>query len=71
MTGSDMFQPYEKLVEIDILGERRMVPENNSLLRCFQFLAMEKISYGEFCWNGSCNNCTVTVRDASPGNSMM
>jgi len=59
MTDSEMFQPYEKLVEIDILGERRMVPENNSLLRCFQFLAMESISYGDFCWNGECINCQV------------
>jgi predicted molibdopterin-dependent oxidoreductase YjgC len=59
MTSTDIFQPYEKLVEIEVLGERRMVPENNSLLRCFQFLSMETISYGDFCWNGSCDNCLV------------
>lgn len=59
MDHPDIFQPYEKLVEIEILGEKYSVPENNSLLRCFQFLAMESISYGEFCWNGECLNCQV------------
>jgi hypothetical protein len=63
MTRSEIFQPYEKLIEIDILGERRMVPENNSLLRCFQFLAMENISYGDFCWNGECVNCQVWLHN--------
>ena len=55
----DIFEPYEQLIEIEILGEHREVPENNSLLRCFQFLSMETISYGDFCWNGDCANCQV------------
>lgn len=63
MTLPDIFQPYEKLIEIEILGHKHMVPENNSLLRCFQFLAMESISYGDFCWNGECLNCQVWVKD--------
>ncbi len=58
----DIFQPYEKLVEIEILGSMHLVPENNSLLRCFQFLAMENISYGDFCWNGDCLNCQVWLQ---------
>jgi len=71
MTDSEMFQPYEKLVEIDILGERRMVPENNSLLRCFQFLAMESISYGDFCWNGECLNCQVWLKQGEKEKAVM
>ncbi|MBP6003733.1 MAG: hypothetical protein KA746_09895 [Pyrinomonadaceae bacterium] len=63
MDHPDIFAPYEKLIEIDILGEKRMVPENNSLLRCFQFLAMESISFGEFCWNGDCLNCQVWLQN--------
>ncbi len=59
METQDIFQPYDKLVEIEILGRKVMVPENNSLLRCFQFLSMETISYGDFCWNGDCLNCQV------------
>lgn len=59
----DIFEPFEKLVEIEISGERYAVPENNSLLRCFQFLSMATISLGEFCWNGDCANCQVWLDD--------
>lgn len=59
MNESDIFEPFEKLVEIEILGKRYEVPENNSLLRCFQYLSMETISYGDFCWNGECASCQV------------
>lgn len=59
----DIFEPFEQLVEIEILGEIRAVPENNSLLRCFQFLSMETISYGEFCWNGDCANCRIWLEN--------
>lgn len=62
MDTSEMFQPYDRLVEIEILGERRMVPENNSLLRCLQFLSIESISYGDFCWNGTCIECQVWLK---------
>jgi predicted molibdopterin-dependent oxidoreductase YjgC len=71
MSSSDIFQPYERLVEIEILGERRMVPENNSLLRCFQFLSMDTISYGEFCWNGSCDNCLVWLQKGTRSKAVM
>ena len=60
----DIFEPYEKLVAIEVLGARREVPENNSLLRCFQYLSMETISHGEFCWNGDCANCQVWLEEA-------
>jgi len=63
MDHPDIFSPFDKLVEIEILGEKQLVPENNSLLRCFQFLAMESISYGDFCWNGDCLNCQVWLRN--------
>lgn len=59
----DVFQPYDKLIEIDICGEKRLVPENNTILRCFQFLSVESISYGDFCWNGECLNCQVWIKN--------
>ena len=62
MDFPDIFQPYEKLIEIEILGTKCSVPENNTILRGFQFLSMESISYGEFCWNGECLNCQVSIR---------
>jgi succinate dehydrogenase/fumarate reductase-like Fe-S protein len=65
MEDSDIFEPYERLIEIEICGERREVPENNSLLRCFQYLSMETVSYGDFCWNGDCANCQVWLEGAA------
>ena len=54
-----ILRPYEKLVKITILEKDFMVPDNNTLLRGFQFLAPEGISYGRFCWNEDCQYCRV------------
>jgi hypothetical protein len=59
MVNDDLLEPYEKLIPIEILGRRVEVPENNRLLRCFQFLSLQTISYGDFCWNGDCTNCQI------------
>lgn len=59
----EVFQPFDRLVEIEICGETREVPENNTLLRCFQYLSVESISYGDFCWNGECLNCQVWIKN--------
>jgi len=57
--ASDLLDPYEKLVSVEILGKEVRVPENNRLLRCFQYLSINTISYGDFCWNGECTNCQI------------
>jgi NADH dehydrogenase/NADH:ubiquinone oxidoreductase subunit G len=62
---TDIFEPFEKLIEIEICGERRAVPENNTLLRCFQFLSLETVSLGDFCWNGDCLNCRVWIENGT------
>ncbi|CAN5509618.1 hypothetical protein BH18ACI3_BH18ACI3_01990 [soil metagenome] len=62
MTDTDMFEPYERLIGIRICGKTFEVPENNSILRGMQFLDMEAISYGDFCWNGECLNCQVWLK---------
>jgi hypothetical protein len=59
---SEPFRPYEKLVEITILGKKFQVPERNSLLRCFQFISPETIPYGRFCWNQECQYCRVSCQ---------
>ena len=59
----DIFEPFEKLIEIEINGECYKVPENNSLLRCFQFLSINTISLGDFCWNGDCANCHIWLEE--------
>jgi hypothetical protein len=57
--AADLLDPYEKLVSIEVLGSEVNVPEKNRLLRCFQYLSINTISYGDFCWNGECTNCQV------------
>ena len=58
-----MFEPYERLIPITIKEKRVEVPENNSILRCLQFLDMENISDAELCWNGDCLDCQVWVKN--------
>ena len=55
-----LFRAFTRLVKITILGREFEVPENNPLLRCFQYLAPEPISYGRFCWNEECQYCRIT-----------
>jgi NADH dehydrogenase/NADH:ubiquinone oxidoreductase 75 kD subunit (chain G) len=62
MINDEMFEPYDRLISITIEGCKEMVPENNSLLRCFQFLDVEGISDAELCWNGDCLDCQVLVK---------
>ncbi len=56
---SDLLDPYDRLVSIEVMGKQVDVPNKNRLLRCFQYLSMNTISYGDFCWNGECTNCQV------------
>ena len=57
---TQVFRPYERLVEIKILGKTFEVPEKNTILRCFQYISPETIPYGRFCWNQDCQYCRVT-----------
>jgi len=59
---AEVFRPYEKLVEITIMGKTFLVPEKNSLLRAFQFISPETIPYGRFCWNQDCQYCRVNCQ---------
>ena len=62
---SELFQPYERLIEIQIQGRCHRVPENNLLLRCFQYVCMEDVSCGRFCWNQDCKTCLIAYELAS------
>jgi len=54
-----LFETFDDLVEIEICRQPAMVPENNKLLRCFQFIQMETVSVGDYCWNGDCTKCQI------------
>lgn len=34
----DILEPYDRLIEITLVGKKKLVPENNSILRCLQYL---------------------------------
>ena len=59
----EIFEPYDRLIEITICGETKLVPENNSILRCLQYLDMERISNADLCWNGDCGDCQVWLEN--------
>ncbi len=63
---SDFYEPYEKLIQIVILGKVFEVPEDNLLLRQMQFVSPD-IGYGRYCWNGECRNCEVNYRQGADG----
>jgi hypothetical protein len=59
-TPGPLFRPYSRLIRIKLKEKELEVPENNMLLRGFQFLAPENVAYGAFCWNEECQHCRVT-----------
>jgi hypothetical protein len=59
---AELFRPFERLVEITIKGKTFRVPEQNSVLRCFQYISPETIPYGRFCWNQECQYCRITCQ---------
>lgn len=58
----ELFEPYDRLIEVKVLGKRVRVPDNNTILRCLQYLSLETVSYSDLCWNGECLNCKVWVK---------
>ena len=55
------------------MGKEFEVPENNTLLRCFQFLQPEPVAYGRFCWNEDCQYCRVSfnMEEGSPARAAL
>ncbi|MBI3651359.1 MAG: hypothetical protein HY231_10105 [Acidobacteria bacterium] len=54
-----LFESFDKLVEIEVCKQKSLVPENNKILRGFQYLKTDTISVGDYCWNGDCVNCQI------------
>ena len=61
---TDLYEPYEKLIRIVILGRVFEVPENNVLLRQMQFVAPD-IGSGKYCWNAECRYCEIDYQRAA------
>lgn len=67
----DIFEPYDRLVTIEICGQTHEVPENNSILRGLQYLDIERISEADLCWNGECLNCQVWIKNGEKEKAAM
>lgn len=67
----EIFNPYERLIEITVCGDKKLVPENNSILRGLQYLDMEKISQADLCWNGECTDCQVWIKKGDKEKAVM
>jgi len=57
-----LYRPFEKLISITVRGKQFEVPENQILLRAFQYLCPETIPFGRYCWNEECQYCRVIIR---------
>jgi hypothetical protein len=58
---TDLYEPYEKLIRVVILGKVFEVPENNILLRQMQFVSPD-IGSGRYCWNAECRYCEISYQ---------
>ena len=57
-----LYRPFEKLISITVRGKQFQIPENQILLRAFQYLCPETIPFGRYCWNEDCQYCRVVIR---------
>lgn len=64
-----LYRPYEKLIEITVRGKKFQIPENQLLLRAFQYLCPDTIPYGRYCWNEECQYCRVVIRKPGAENT--
>ena len=55
---SDVYEPWERLIRLVVLGKVLEVPEKNLLLRQLQY-ASEEVGMGRYCWNAECRYCEV------------
>ncbi len=55
---SDIYEPWQRLVRIVVLGRVFQVPESNLLLRQLQYVS-EDVGTGRYCWNAECRDCEV------------
>jgi hypothetical protein len=60
--NEDLLGQFAKLIPLRIGPAECQVPEDCTLLRCFQYLRPYPISMGGFCWNQDCHTCEITVR---------
>jgi hypothetical protein len=58
---SDVYEPWQRLIRLVVLGKRLEVPENNLMLRQLQYVS-EDVGMGRYCWNAECRYCEVSYK---------
>lgn len=62
----DLYGPFRRLLPILIEGELAYVPEDNSVLRCLQYLELKegsvRMDWGRYCWNNTKGCCEMEYR---------
>jgi len=53
-----VYEPWERLIRIVVLGKVLEVPEKNLLLRQLQYVS-EDVGMGRYCWNAECRYCEI------------
>jgi len=71
MQNDEMFEPYDRLIDVEICGSVERVPDRNTILRCLQYLDMEFVSHADLCWNGDCLNCQVWIRNGEKSKAVI
>ena len=64
---SDVYEPWERLIRIVVLGKALDVPEKNLLLRQLQYVS-EDVGMGRYCWNAETwtSRCPTSVPATTP-----
>ena len=65
-----VLEEWKKKVTLAIGEQRFAVPENQDVIRIFQYLGcLDVLDFfaGNYCWNATCNNCIFTYRDPATG----
>lgn len=62
----NLYGAYQMLLPIWVEGEPAFVPENNSVLRCLQYLELKensvRMDWGRYCWNNTKGCCEMEYR---------
>jgi hypothetical protein len=61
-----VLEPWTRKISIEIEGRGFLVPENQDLIRIYQYLGcLDALAFfaGHYCWNATCNNCFCTFVD--------
>lgn len=64
-----LFGRYEWLYPVMVQGRQCWVPEGNSVLRAFQYLALKssavRLPWHTYCWNSRDDCCRIQFRDGT------